>query len=119
MPKAKYYRSDPSSQFELPFENVPLLWQRTAKDVFWVGGIIDGAVEVSYYDDGDWWISDVWIHADNGRHGADCRQKSIHISPDWNSDLRVMVIDSVIEHRNAVIEKLVEEMIAYEFEEAA
>jgi hypothetical protein len=103
------------STFAFPhkFEELPIFWQSTGpREIPWRAGTIDGEAEISFDRCGDWWVSDVWITADNGRCGEASVTEKIRLDP--LHPLYPMITHSI----RARYEAQVEERIEAEFGEA-
>jgi hypothetical protein len=80
--------------FSRKFEELSLFVQSTGPgQPVWRAGRIDGEAEISFDHTGDWWVSDLWIKADNGRCGPEARGKAINLDP--RDQLWLMIIDSL------------------------
>lgn len=117
MTKAVTTRSPFPAAMEQPFEEVPLIWKED-KATKWFGGYVSGQVEISYYPNRDWWISDIFVAVDNGRRGDEAEGKLLAVNPEDNRDLYTMLHDSIMEHCGSRFEVWVDDELAYAKEAA-
>lgn len=94
------------------FEELALFWQFTAGIPF-RGARIDGEFELTFHtDDGDWWISDLWIQADNGRVGKEAEGRLLNLNADTDERLYLLVLDALDHQYGFRIEDWIQDELA-------
>ncbi len=93
----------------LQFEELALFAQSTITDRYYTA-MIDGKFEVSapWNDPSDWHISDIWIIADNGRCGNQCRVNHVNLNADTEERFYLLVLDALTTRYSDRIEEMIE-----------
>ncbi len=79
--------------FTRQFEELPLFVEKTeAGDVF-CAGLVDGNLEISFDQDGEWTITDIHINVHDYKTGYANRAKTVRVDADENAALYWLLLD--------------------------
>lgn len=97
------------------FEELSLFTEKTASGDLFCAGLLDGSVEISYDQEGDWHIADIHIEVENYKRGPANRSKTVRIDADNQPALYWLLLDVLTDtYANSIAE-----WIAFEMDEAA
>jgi hypothetical protein len=99
--------------FEREFQALPLFAETAANGDVFCASLVDGAMQISFTRAGDWYISDVHIFVNNGRHVRDGgARKAVRINGDDHTSLYWLILDVLTDKFAATITAWVREEAA-------